>query len=96
MKKEKATKSTRPEGPRDDKVDPVELPANFDLEASLQEMEQLTTALENGNLSLAQGLAHFEAGVKLYKECATYLAHAEQKIKVLSDALQAEGWKADE
>ena len=77
-------------------ADEPALPDNFDLEASLKKMEDLTANLEKGNLSLAQGLACFESGVKVYKECAAYLAQAEQKIKVLTDTLQAEEWKADE
>jgi len=89
MKKEKAAKS------HDHNVGP-DLPANFDLEASLKKMESLTADLEKGNLSLAQGMACFEAGVKIYQECAAYLAQAEQKIKILSDALQTEEWKTDE
>ena len=96
MKKEKSGKSPKIDQTTTASDDTVSLPANFDLEASLKEMEKLTNDLEQGNLSLAQGMARFEAGVKIYRECAAYLAQAEQKIKVLSDTLQAEGWKADE
>ena len=91
--KSKAKDKAKKQGP--DEL-AVALPANFDFEAALQEMEKLTADLEKGNLSLAQGLACFEAGVKIYQHCATYLAQAEQKIKVLADSLQAEGWQADD
>jgi len=69
--------------------------ATFDLEASLKALEELTGALEKGNLPLAEGLASFEKGMQIYQECAAYLAQAEQKIKVLADTLQTSELKSE-
>ena len=58
-------------------------PLNF--EKSLQELEQIVTNLEKGDLSLDQSLKLFEKGVQLTRKCQHSLAEAEQKIKVLTD-----------
>ncbi len=56
--------------------------ANF--EKSLQELEDIVSRMEKGELSLEDSLEHFERGIKLSRECRQALQNAEQKISVLS------------
>ncbi len=58
----------------------------FNFEEKLQELEQLVTRMEDGNLGLEDSLKAFEDGVKLVKECQQALEAAEQKVKVLTSA----------
>ncbi len=52
-------------------------------EKSLQEMEDIVTTLEEGDLSLEESLKHFERGIALTRSCQTALSEAEQKVKIL-------------
>lgn len=54
-------------------------------EQSLDELEQLVTQLEEGDLSLDESLKSFERGVALFRSCQTALAQAELKVKLLMD-----------
>jgi len=59
----------------------------FDFEAALEQLEELVSAMEEGDLSLEQSLQSFEKGIKLTRECQTALSKAEQKVqKLLDDA----------
>jgi exodeoxyribonuclease VII small subunit len=55
----------------------------FDFEKTLDELEQLVTSMEDGELSLEESLQAFEKGIKLTRECQTALKQAEQKVQVL-------------
>ena len=57
--------------------------AGFDFEKTLDELEQLVTSMEDGELSLEESLQAFEKGIKLTRECQTALKQAEQKVQVL-------------
>ena len=59
--------------------------AAFDFEQALSELEDLVTAMEEGDLSLEESLQAFEKGVKLTRECQSALKQAEQKVQVLLD-----------
>lgn len=52
-------------------------------EKSLQELEQIVSTLEQGDLSLDQSLKIFEKGIKLTRQCQETLDNAEQKIETL-------------
>lgn len=56
---------------------------SFDFENALDELENLVTAMEEGELSLEESLAAFEKGIKLTRECQSALQKAEQKVQVL-------------
>ena len=56
-----------------------------DFESALAELEQLIDTLENGELSLDEGLKHFERGVVLARGCRQTLKEAEQRVKVLME-----------
>lgn len=58
-------------------------PANFDFERALEALEELVSAMEDGNLSLEESLQAFEKGIRLTRECQTALKNAEQKVQVL-------------
>ena len=48
-----------------------------------QELEQIVTRMEQGQLSLEQSLTAFETGVKLTRNCQETLKKAEQRVNVL-------------
>ena len=55
----------------------------FDFEQALEDLEELVSAMEQGELSLEDSLQAFEKGIKLTRECQTALKNAEQKVQVL-------------
>ena len=57
--------------------------ASFDFEKALEELEELVSSLEDGELSLEGSLQAFEKGIKLTRECQAALKKAEQKVRVL-------------
>ena len=57
--------------------------AKFDFEAALEELEELVSSMEDGELSLEESLGAFEKGIKLARECQTALKNAEHKVQVL-------------
>ena len=52
-------------------------------EASLEELEKIVAALEEGDKPLDESLKLFEKGVRLSRECQKRLDDAERKIQVL-------------
>lgn len=56
---------------------------DFNFEASLNELEKLVDALENGDLSLEQSLQDFERGINLTRACQSALTDAQQKVQIL-------------
>ena len=52
-------------------------------EKALQELEQIVSKLEKGNLSLEESLKLFEEGIKLSRFCNSKLEEAERKIEIL-------------
>ncbi|WP_127715674.1 exodeoxyribonuclease VII small subunit [Halobacteriovorax sp. HLS] len=56
-------------------------------EQSLDDLEQLVSSLEHGELGLDDSIEKFEEGVKLYKFCKDQLGKAEKKITKLTESL---------
>ena len=54
-----------------------------DFEKSLEQLEQLVSKMESGELSLEESLKTFEEGVKLTRLCQEKLADAEQRVQTL-------------
>ena len=52
-------------------------------EMALARLEELVTALEQGNTDLDASLSAFEEGIGLVRFCTDKLNKAEQKVKVL-------------
>ena len=56
---------------------------SFNFEQALENLEELVTAMEEGELSLEESLQAFEKGIKLTRECQSALKKAEQKVQVI-------------
>ena len=66
---------------------PQSEPASY--EAALEELEQLVTRIESGQLPLEQMLAGYQRGAVLLNFCRTRLEAVQDQIKVLDEgALQ--------
>ena len=52
-------------------------------ENKMQELEQIVTELETGNLNLDESVKNFEKGMKIAKDCSKMLEETEKKITVL-------------
>jgi exodeoxyribonuclease VII small subunit len=59
---------------------------SINFEDALEQLEELVSAMEKGELSLEESLQAFEKGIKLTRECQTALRSAEQKVQVLINA----------
>lgn len=55
----------------------------INFEESMENLEKIVTELEKGDLNLDDSIKKFEEGMKISKECNTYLENAEKKITVL-------------
>lgn len=56
---------------------------NLSFEESLSELENIVTALEQGDLNLEDAMTQLERGLSLSKHSQDKLATAEQKVKSL-------------
>lgn len=70
------------------KIEPIaimpkkaEQPASF--ESSLQQLEQIVSRLESGDLPLEEALNEFERGVQLARVGQQKLQQAEQRVQIL-------------
>lgn len=52
-------------------------------EDKMQQLEQVVSELENGDMNLDESLVKFEDGMKLAKECNKILEDAEKKVTIL-------------
>jgi exodeoxyribonuclease VII small subunit len=59
--------------------------SEFSFEASFEELQEIVTNLEEGNLTLSDSLKNYETGIKRLKECYAALNSAEQKIRQLAE-----------
>ncbi|PKH21332.1 exodeoxyribonuclease VII small subunit [Enterobacterales bacterium CwR94] len=59
----------------------AEQPASF--ESSLQQLEEIVTRLESGDLPLESALTEFERGVQLARQGQQKLQQAEQRVQIL-------------
>ena len=60
------------------------------IEKSLEELQNIVTALASGDVSLPEALELYQRGVELQNACALCLLEAEQKISSLTEELFAE------
>lgn len=58
----------------------------FSFEASLEELQNIVTALENGNVSLDDSLSLYERGVSLVRLCNKRLDEAQQRVDAVRTA----------
>ena len=52
-------------------------------EEALDQLEQITKDLEEGDLSLEDSLKHFDEGIKLAEYCSNKLSNAQKKVEIL-------------
>lgn len=52
-------------------------------EEALQELEEIISKLEEGNLDLDESLDEFQQGIELYKYCNNILKKVDGKIKII-------------
>lgn len=71
--------------------EPSAPPINF--ECALNDLEQLVTRMESGELSLEEALKQFEQGIKLVQSCQKTLLQAEQKVNQLIEKDKDGQWK---
>lgn len=58
----------------------------LNFEQAMKRLEEIVTALEQGETPLEQSLALFEEGSKLLRQCTGLLDKAEQKVTKLTAA----------
>ncbi|MFY8205515.1 MAG: exodeoxyribonuclease VII small subunit [Arenimonas sp.] len=59
-------------------------------EKSLEELEQVVSAMERGEQSLDESLAAYERGIALYRQCQSALEQAEQRVSMVNNAANPE------
>jgi exodeoxyribonuclease VII small subunit len=74
-----------------DSPDPQQRSAPPNFEAALERLEHIVRQLEEGDVGLAEALAHYEQGVSLLKKCYQLLENAERRIELLSEVDAASG-----
>ena len=57
--------------------------ANSNFEKNMENLENIVTELEKGDLNLDESISKFEEGIKISKECNKILEEAEKKITIL-------------
>ena len=64
--------------------------AKVDFESALEELEELVSKMESGDLSLDESLKAFERGIELTRKCQSSLEAAELKVQTLTKEREAE------
>ncbi len=67
---------------------PQDEPLNFEL--ALQELEQITQQMQQGQLGLQDMMNAYKRGMALSAQCQTLLDHAQQEIFVLEQTAQGD------
>ncbi len=67
------------------KTPPAEPDRIAAFEQSLDELEQLVTRMEQGDMGLDDSLKSFERGIALYRDCQGALEQAELRVQQLLD-----------
>ena len=65
-----------------DAENPSDPPTTF--EEALQQLEAIVAELEEGQVPLAEGLARYEQGIKLLRQCYQQLDAVQRRIEVLN------------
>ncbi len=55
----------------------------FNFEKALEELEEIVSRLDSGELGLEQMLEEFERGIKLVRSCQKFLEQAQKKVEML-------------
>lgn len=62
---------------------------DISFEAALNELEQITNQLKDGQVSLEDSLKLYDKGIQYYKICSEMLVKADQKIKIYNKDVNA-------
>lgn len=68
-------------------------------EEQMEQLENIVSELEKGDLNLDESVAKFEEGMKLSKDCNKMLEQAEKKITILlqeDDEIKEEKFETEE
>ena len=57
--------------------------SDFDFEQAIEELENLVSKMEDGELSLENSLKSFEEGIRLTRKCQAALSAAEKRVQIL-------------
>ena len=60
----------------------------MDFEDKIKELQDITTKMENADLSMTEGIALYEKGVVLAKECYEELNNVKGKVNVIKQDLE--------
>lgn len=63
---------------------------NKSFEKNIQELQDIVQKLEQGELSLEEGVELFKKGLSLSKSCKEQLEKAKYEVQVLSEELNSE------
>jgi len=55
-------------------------------EQALENLQAVVKKLESGDVSLEDALKQFEEGVKLSRQCQSYLSEAEKRVEILTQS----------
>lgn len=65
-------------------------------EEAMQDLEAITTKMQDKNLSLENSIQFYEQGRQLIKYCQNKLKEVEQKIQILNKDEELEDFKIDD
>ncbi|MBN3860390.1 exodeoxyribonuclease VII small subunit [Neisseriaceae bacterium PsAf] len=65
-------------------------------EAAMQELENITTKMQDKNVSLEDSLNYYQQGIKLVDFCQKKLQEVEQKIEILNSKNELEDFNQNE
>ena len=68
-------------------------------EENMEQLENIVTELEKGDLNLEESVKKFEQGINISKKCNDILEKAEKKITILlrqEDEIKEENFEAEE
>lgn len=68
-------------------------------EENMEQLENIVTELEKGELNLEESVKKFEQGINISKKCNDILEKAEKKITILlrqEDEIEEENFEAEE
>ncbi|MFG0257390.1 MAG: exodeoxyribonuclease VII small subunit [Phycisphaerales bacterium JB043] len=66
-----------------------------DFEKAIEQIEAITSTIEEGEIGLEESLEQYERGVELIRRCRATLARVEQRIEELTELAEAEEPPAD-
>lgn len=63
---------------------------NMSIEEQLQQIEQIASELESGNMGLEEALEKYEEGVRLVRGCASQIDRVQKRIRVIETETEDE------